>query len=584
MTKRFVKNSGLIFACFLVMDIFMAYQMNLRYQNDQGMAVSLKLSALRAHIEKEITQNLLLVYGTANFISVNPKLTQAEFHQYAKGVMARQNLLKNLGAAPDFVMKYMYPLEGNRQMLGVDYRQLEDQWELVRQVRETGDMVVAGPLQLVQGGRGLIGRAPVVSRTDSPPVFWGVVSAVIDVDRLYENVGIDRPGDLEIAIRGKDGTGDRGPVFHGDSSLFEPSEKAVLMTVTFPSGSWQIAARPKRGWATHHPFSWVMHGLMALFFLTVVFFVFRSLQDISDRKRAALALKKEERKMRAMLEASYDAYIMIDDEEKILFWSPAAEKMFGWTNEEAMGKKVHSLIAPSRYHKDAARGIEQFARTGQGSSLNSVLELEACRKNGDCFPVEMTVAAFRNEGRYYAVSSVRDITARKKVEKELKKMATTDSLTGLANRGRFMTLAQTEIHRALRYSRPLSILMIDADRFKHINDTHGHDMGDKALKALGATLASVLRSTDIAGRIGGEEFALLLPETALPEAMDVAERLRQTVEKKSIPVSGGPPVSFTVSIGVTEMTDPSQGIDDLLKRADQALYSAKSSGRNRVAS
>jgi diguanylate cyclase (GGDEF)-like protein/PAS domain S-box-containing protein len=258
--------------------------------------------------------------------------------------------------------------------------------------------------------------------------------------------------------------------------------------------------------------------------------------------------------------------------------------MFGWTNEEAMGQKVHSLIAPSRYHEDAARGIEQFARTGQGSLLNSVLELEACRKNGDCFPVEMTVAAFRNEGRYYAVSNVRDITRRKKAQKELEKMATTDSLTGLANRGHFMTLAAAEIQRTLRYSRPLSILMIDADRFKNINDIHGHDMGDKVLQALGATLASVLRSTDTAGRIGGEEFALMLPETALPAAMALAERLRQTVEQKSIPMSGGPPVSFTVSIGVAALTDPSQGVDDLLKRADQALYQAKSSGRNRVAS
>jgi len=582
--RRFVKNSGLIFACFLAMDIFMAYQMNLRYQNDQAMAVSLKLSVIRAHIEKEITQNLLLVYGTANFISVNPDLSQTEFQQYAKGVMARQNLLKNLGAAPDFVIKYIYPLEGNRQMLGVDYRQLEDQWELVRQVRETGDMVVAGPLQLVQGGLGLIGRAPVVLRTAGSPGFWGVVSAVIDVDRLFANVGIDKLEDLEIAIRGTDGTGDRGEVFLGDRSLFDSAKNAVLMNVTFPSGAWQIAARPKRGWATHHPFSWVMHGLMALFFLTVVFFVFRSLQDITERKRVALALKKEERKMRAMLEASYDAYVMIDDEETILFWSPAAGKMFGWTNEEAMGQKVHSLIAPSRYHEDAARGIEQFARTGQGRLLNSVLELEACRKTGECFPVEMTVAAFRNEGRYYAVSSVRDITRRKKAQKELEKMATTDSLTGLVNRGHFMTLAEAEIQRSLRYARPLSILMIDADRFKNINDTHGHDIGDKVLQALGATLESVLRSTDTAGRIGGEEFALMLPETALPAAMALAERLRQTVEQKSIPMSGGPPISFTVSIGVAELTDPSQGIDDLLKRADQALYQAKSSGRNRVAS
>ncbi len=584
MIRRFLKISGLIFICFLVMDMFMAYQMNLRYQNDQAMSVSLKLSALRAHIEKEITQNLLLVYGTANYISVNPTLSQAQFQLYAKGVMARQNLLKNLGAAPDFVMEYIYPLAGNQQMLGVDYRHLEDQWELVKMVQETGDMVVAGPIQLVQGGWGLIGRAPVIVRTASPPAFWGVVSAVMDVDRLFTNVGLDRLEDLEIAIRGTDGTGDRGEVFQGDLSLFDPAEKSVLMTVAFPSGSWQMAARPADGWSVYHPFSWMMHGLMALFFLTVVFFVFRTVKDIAERKFVELALKNEERKMRAMLEASYDAYVMIDDEETILFWSPAAEKIFGWTSEEALGRKIHSLIAPARHHEESASGIERFARTGKGHLLNSVLELEAYRKNGDCFPVEMSMAAFRNEGRYYAVGNIRDITTRKKAEKELERMATTDSLTGLANRGRFMMLAEAEIQRSRRYSRPLSILMVDADRFKNINDTHGHDMGDKALKALGSTLESVLRSTDVAGRIGGEEFVLMLPETALPEAVAVAERLRQTVEQKSIPMSDGPLISFTVSIGVTELTDPSQGIDDLLKRADNALYRAKSSGRNRVAS
>jgi PAS domain S-box-containing protein len=481
----------LVFTCFVVMDLFMAYQMNLRYQNDQATKVSLELAALRARIEKEITQNLLLVYGTANYISVTPGLSQTEFQQYAKGVMAGQNLLKSLGAAPDFVIQYVYPLEENRPILGRDYRYLADQWELVKQVRETGEMVVAGPVPLVQGGRGLIGRAPVMIRTLEPPVFWGVVSAVIDVDRLYENVGIHRPECLEIAIRGKDGTGGKGPVFHGDPSLFDTSEKTVLMTVTFPSGSWQLAGRPKHGWIAHHPFSRVLHGLMSLFFLTVIFLLFKTMKKnhdmvraIQHRNMAELALKKEERKMRAMLEASYDANIMIDDQEQILFWSPAAEKMFGWTSEQAMGQKVHQLIAPARYHEEAARGVEQFGRTGEGNLLNAVLELEALRKNGEEFPVEMTVTAFKSDGRHYAVSNVRDITRRKKAEKELEKLATTDSLTGLANRGRFMALAAAEIQRARRYDRPLSVLMMDADRFKQINDTRGHDVGDKMLQAL----------------------------------------------------------------------------------------------------
>jgi diguanylate cyclase (GGDEF)-like protein/PAS domain S-box-containing protein len=434
--------------------------------------------------------------------------------------------------------------------------------------------------------------------------------------------------------------------------------------------------------------------------------------DITERKQAELVLAQEEKKWRAILEASYDASVMIDSKGRILFWSPSAERMFGWTGEEAFGREIHELIAPVEYHEAAAKGMEQFSHTGQGYVLDSVDEFKAFRKNGESFYVERTVTAFKSDGQYYAVSNLREITERKKAEKELQsyaerislaseaggvgiwewdtdtnelvwdrrmyeiyevdpegfvglfeawtqrlhpddreaaenglmkavssksdwhwefrillpgdriryiqaaarshrtesgpgyrmiginlditdvkeaqleleRMATTDSLTGIANRARFMKLAKEERHRSLRYSRPLSLMMLDADRFKNINDTFGHDVGDKVLKKLSITAASMLRDEDIFGRIGGEEFAALLPETDIKEAFTVADRLRKAIEELSIPMSDTKEISFTVSIGVSQLKQNDEDVESLLKRADDVLYKAKNTGRNRVES
>lgn len=168
-------------------------------------------------------------------------------------------------------------------------------------------------------------------------------------------------------------------------------------------------------------------------------------------------------------------------------------------------------------------------------------------------------------------------------EAELRSLSSTDPLTGTNNRRRFLDLLGEEVERSSRYGRPLSILMIDLDHFKDVNDTRGHAAGDEALRSVtGAVARSGLRAVDFLGRLGGEEFAVALPETRCSEAMVVAERIRRVVEDTVIP-SDEIGFRVTVSIGVTEH-DPGEPQDLLLRRADEALYEAKRSGRNRVRS
>jgi diguanylate cyclase (GGDEF)-like protein len=164
---------------------------------------------------------------------------------------------------------------------------------------------------------------------------------------------------------------------------------------------------------------------------------------------------------------------------------------------------------------------------------------------------------------------------------KLERLASIDSLTGILNRRCFMEHALQECERAGRYHRQLSLLLIDLDRFKLVNDNHGHAAGDTAIRHAVARASSVLRSNDCIARYGGEELVVLLPETGLEMAERVAERVRQAIGATPIPHENVA-IPLTASIGVAEWCGDAESLDQLLDRADQALYAAKQGGRDRV--
>lgn len=171
----------------------------------------------------------------------------------------------------------------------------------------------------------------------------------------------------------------------------------------------------------------------------------------------------------------------------------------------------------------------------------------------------------------------------KKAKEKLLQMAITDELTGLANRRYFMERLNSEFDRTKRYESKYSLLMIDIDLFKSINDNYGHRAGDRALQEASAVMKRSLRTSDTIGRVGGEEFSVILPETELKAALFIAERLRKRVEETSIIHNSGE-ISLTVSIGISQSQTGDQSIDDIIVRADTAMYNAKRKGRNRVES
>lgn len=288
-------------------------------------------------------------------------------------------------------------------------------------------------------------------------------------------------------------------------------------------------------------------------------------------------LAEREEVLRSITRAAQDAVILTDPAGLITYWNPAAEHMFGFAETEVVGENLHDLIVPERYLEQAHAGFLHFAHSGEGPALGKTTTLQAKRRNGEEFPVDISLSSFKLRGQWKAVGIVRDATERVKAEERLTQLATTDTLTGIRNRRCFDEMLEREVGRAMRHASPLSLILFDVDHFKRINDMFGHQAGDRVLAQLAGAVGGAIRTTDLFARWGGEEFAILLPGCNLNAGRSLAEKLRLELEQQPFPDAG----KVTCSFGVGEYT-PGDNADGLMKKTDLCLYHAKASGRNRV--
>jgi diguanylate cyclase (GGDEF)-like protein/PAS domain S-box-containing protein len=299
--------------------------------------------------------------------------------------------------------------------------------------------------------------------------------------------------------------------------------------------------------------------------------------DISERKWAEEALSINEAKLRCLSDAALDAVIMTTAKGMILHWNPAAQRMFGYSAAEALGQELHRLITPFRLQHQLEQEVVQFAQQGQPEG--KVLELCAMHKNGAEFPVEVSVSAVQLAGQWCTVSILRDITKRKESEARIQFMALHDTLTGLPNRTVFQTSLPLAMAQADRDKTKLALHFLDLDHFKLVNDSLGHDVGDKLLRAVADRLRSLVRSTDIVARLGGDEFAIVQTNlTHTGGAITLAQKLLDILAQ---PLEiDGHQLHVTASIGITFYPSDGKTTDSLVKNADLAMYRAKNAGRN----
>ncbi len=216
-----------------------------------------------------------------------------------------------------------------------------------------------------------------------------------------------------------------------------------------------------------------------------------------------------------------------------------------------------------------ARQLE-LIRTGADRPLNIRL------RSGEV--IRFTCKALPDGGRLLTYGNVSDLV---REAEALERLAAIDGMTGLNNRRNFLALADIEWTRFTRYGRPMALLMCDIDRFKSVNDSYGHDAGDEVIKAVADVLQKQKRASDIVGRLGGEEFALVLPEATLESAVAAGERLRKHVAD-CVVEAAGTRIPVTISVGASICNTAMGSVEDLIKQADVALYEAKRTGRNRV--
>jgi diguanylate cyclase (GGDEF)-like protein len=407
-------------------------------QRNQVMA---QASALRAQLEGEVNSTLYLANGLGGYVSAYGVQDEASVNVVLATVFQYDRHLRNIALAPDNVIRYVYPMKGNEKAVGLDYTQVPAQWPAVKRAIDTHSTVVAGPVELVQGGHGLISRTPVY-RPDGQ--YWGIISLIMKTDSLFSTLDRDaHQMGLSWALRGKDGQGARGDTIHGDASLF--AHDSVQQVIRVPGGTWVLAARPQQGWAA-------------------------------------------------------------------------------------------------------------------GSGRTSMLQLSG-------WGLALLIASLT----YFIISE----------RNHIRHLATHDPLTNLPNRRLLSDRLDRAIAKAQRDGQGFSILCLDLNQFKPINDTHGHHIGDQVLCTVAARLQKCLRSIDTVARIGGDEFLLVLPE--VESDLDVLEVVNRVAAAVKEPIRINELLLHTsASIGICHYPLDGQTQDDLMRITDQAMYSAKRESRSSV--
>ncbi len=369
--------------------IFYINKLNNQYARAEIRNTTLyQLNEVRAQLEGNINSNLQTVRGLTIAIAANPNISQSEFSHIAAPLFDDQSHIRNIAAAPDLVIQLMHPLQGNEAAIGLDYRQNEAQRNAALQARDSGKLVLAGPVNLVQGGQGFIGRIPVfINNTDNNSRdFWGLISTVINSDELLKDSGVSsNHSQLDFVIRGKDGLGEHGEIFFGESNIFE--NDPVITNVTLPFGSWQLAAVPKNGWENISPQYWLQKFLLIAIGLLVIlpFWLI-----IRTGKKNAL----DNMRLQSLFDLSFLGINLIDYKTgQYIDVNRNFLEQIGYSKSEILGLTVNDINSPD--HIDTVEDQRsKLVSTGRYGPVYT----QFIRKNGSQYPVRVSGIRFQDSG------------------------------------------------------------------------------------------------------------------------------------------------------------------------------------------
>ncbi|MCW8335403.1 diguanylate cyclase [Vibrio paucivorans] len=401
-----------------------------------------ELSIIRSELEAAVVSDIYVANSLAAFVTVNPSGDFDNWDKMASNIIREGKHIKVIGLAPGDIIRHIYPLKGNERALNLDYRTVPAQWRSVEKAREIQEIFIAGPVSLVQGSRALIARVPIFTDPPQNTQYWGVCSVVIDLESLFQSVGIKAfEHKYHLAMKGVDSEGDSGAIFFGDQTIFDNAFSREV--VRFPYGSWIIAASEKNDLLKQLP--WYRTNIVRLF-----------------------------------------------------------------------GYPIMALL------------IFSF------------------------------VAIYR----LYAVANKRSLH---------------DELTKLPNRRYFMYTLEHHFDQVQHNGQKetFALLNIDLDKFKAINDLYGHAAGDKVLIACAERIKSVLRTSDVVARVGGDEFLVLLPRISNKNDVDVINIELQKAICLTPVIYEQHLISVHVSVGYAFYNKDVLDIEGMLKKADENMYEEK---------
>jgi diguanylate cyclase (GGDEF)-like protein/PAS domain S-box-containing protein len=305
------------------------------------------------------------------------------------------------------------------------------------------------------------------------------------------------------------------------------------------------------------------------------------IRDVTDHYAAIQALRRSESRFRSVNETAIDAIIAFDAGRRIISWNAAAARLYGYSAAEAIGRPM-SMLVPEFLRQEVEDLVAATAAAAGRAEQFAIKPVEgpALRADGTLVPVEVAFSSWRTGTERHFSAIVRDITERKQHERELQALADHDSITNLFNRRRFEQELERVVSECARYGRSAALLVLDLDGFKVVNDLHGHAAGDEILMKLGPLLQRSVRDTDVVGRLGGDEFGVIVQEADRDEAEYVAQKIAGAVRGSGMVISDLVRAQVTASIGVAAI-EPHGGATaaELQVGADRAMYRAKALGR-----
>ncbi len=563
-----------------------------------------QIGFIRTKLEGNINNNIFLVRGLISTLRTEPDMDQDRFAELSQHLFKERSQLHNIAAAPDLIISLMYPMAGNEKAIGLDYRKNAKQRAAALQVRDRGRFVLAGPVNLIQGGQGFIGRFPVFSTIDGKKAFWGIVSAVIDVKRLYEDSGIlDSNLPIDIALIGKDATGALGGQFFGREDIMD--SHPVFADVSIQNGSWQIAAIPKGGWIVPPGEIWYkrLYTIIAgvLIFLPVLIagkFANQRRKNFDELQLREEQLEKLSKRLELALDTSKVGVWEMNLRTGKLVWDDRMIELYDLPPD---GRERQYDDWENALHPDDLKRASLDFQAAIENKTKYHSEFRVVSRSGEVRNIRAIGAIYDDiKGSPRIIGVNWDVTADVAMNDDLKRaksdmearntellfaksriehIALHDSLTGVPNR-RYLDETLDELKAKHKQNKSnTALLIVDLDRFKQINDTFGHATGDALLIHVSRVLESSVRSTDFVARIGGDEFVIVC--NSFENLADLENLANSIITKMNPPlIYHGKECRFGVSIGISY--DKSSNVDpkQLLINADLALYRAKGRGRN----